>query len=500
LTTHPSHPSVTVAGLAAAVPGARLHDDAGRAGSVVLHDATLDSRAAGRGVLFVCRPGTRADGHEFAPEAVAAGSPALLVERVLPLDVPQVVVGDVAAATGEAAATIHGDPAGGLLLLGVTGTNGKTTTAYLLERILRAAGHVTGLIGTVRTLVAGKAVPGFLTTPEATDLQRLLASMVAQGVTAAVMEVSSHGLALGRMNGTRVDVAAFTNLSQDHLDFHASLDDYFAAKATLFTPARAAHGVVNVDDEWGRKLLGVASVPLTTVSALGAEADVVARQVETRPDGTAFEASAGGRTVRVSTPLPGEFNAHNALLALAVALAAGLELSAAVDGVAALEGVPGRMERVEAGQPFTVLVDYAHTPDSLERVLTAARGLGSGRVIVVVGCGGDRDQHKRPLMGRAASTLADVAVLTSDNPRSEDPDAIVAAMEAGARSVAGAAVRVQVDRRRGIALALAEARPGDVVVIAGKGHEDYQEVAGRRLPFDDRSVATALLAGEEGER
>ena len=476
---------------AAAGPDARV---LGRVAGVAVVDLTHDSREAGPGVLYACRPGLRADGHDFAPDAVRAGTPALLVERPLDLGVPQIQVGSVAAVLGPAAAAVHGNPSADLSVVGVTGTNGKTTITYLLDAIFAAAGTTTGLIGTVQTLIAGEAVPGVRTTPEATDLQRLLRRMHDRGATHVAMEVSSHGLALRRVDGTRFAAAAFTNLSQDHLDFHADFEDYFLAKARLFTPHFTSLGVVNVDDPYGRRLALSAPVDIVRVSAAGdAAADVVASDIDLAPDGSTFTAHLRGRSVRVRTWLPADFNVSNALVAMALAEATGIDPDVAAEGLARCRGVPGRMERVDAGQPFTVLVDYAHTPDSVEHVLHAARQLTRGRVISVVGCGGDRDAGKRPLMGRAAAEASDLAVLTSDNPRSEDPDAILAAVERGAASVRDATWRVVADRRAAIAAALTAAEPGDVVVIAGKGHETTQEFAHTTVEFDDRRVARELL-------
>lgn len=477
--------------------------------SLTVQDVTNDSRDAGPGVLFACRPGRHADGHDFAPAAVAAGSPALLVERILDLAVPQIRVESVAAALGDVAATVQGHPSTELVLAGVTGTNGKTTVTYLLESIFAAAGHTTGVLGTVTTRIAGQSVPGARTTPEAPELQRLLRRMVAAGVGAAAMEVSSHGLALGRVTGTRFAVAIFTNLSQDHLDFHADLEEYFTVKASLFTPRFTANAVVNVDDPFGRRIAAQAPVHVVRVGA-DPNTDVTARDVHSSRRGSTFTALLRGGSVPVRTSLPGHFNVTNALCALAAADAVGIDPDIAAAGVAALPGVPGRMEPVETGQPFTVLVDYAHTPDSLHNVLRAARelveagdehdhggqrpGRAGGRVIVVVGCGGDRDRGKRPLMGRAAAEGADLAVLTSDNPRSEDPGAILEAMVIGVREVPDAAYVLEPSRRDAIALALDEARPGDLVLIAGKGHETYQEVGDRVVAFDDRAVVRSLLA------
>jgi UDP-N-acetylmuramoyl-L-alanyl-D-glutamate--2,6-diaminopimelate ligase len=482
----------TLADLAAALPGqSRLHGDA----ATRITDVTHTHVEAGPGVLFACRPGRHADGHDFAPAALQAGSPALLVERVLDLPAAQLVVPSVADALGPVAAAVHGHPSEALLVLGVTGTNGKTTTVYLLEAILDAAGHTTGVIGTVETRVAGQSRGGVRTTPESSDLQRLFRGMVAEGVSAVAMEVSSHGLALGRMNGTRVDVAGFTNLSQDHLDFHGDLEQYFLAKARLFTPALADRAAVVVDDDFGRRLAETAPVPVTTVSVTG-PADVTAKDLDVRADGSTLRTAVRGEELRLGVRLPGRFNVANALLAVTMAAEAGIAPTVAAEAVAGVSGVPGRMQRVEAGQPFTVLVDYAHTPGALATVLEAAGALTDGRTIVVIGCGGDRDQGKRPLMGQAAVSRADLAVFTSDNPRSEDPAAIIEAMVAGAGDAGGRWV-AQPDRRAAIATALAEAAPGDVVVIAGKGHEATQEFADRVVAFDDRAVAQELLEGSE---
>ncbi len=466
---------ISLTDLLDALPRARL---AGApADEVHLTDVTHDSRQAGPGVLFACRPGERADGHDFAPAAVRAGAPALLVQRVLDLDVPQVVVADVATAMGPAAAAVHGHPSRALTLIGVTGTSGKTTTTYLLEGALRAAGHRTGLIGTI---------DGVRTTPESTDLQRLLRGMVDDGVTAVAMEVSSHGLALSRVAGTRFAAAGFTNLGLDHLDFHRDLADYEAAKAALFTPAYTDRAAVVVDGAAGQRIARAAAAAGLAVVRVSSDD---ATDVTLTPTGSTFTT----RALPVTLQLPGAFNVVNALLALALADAVGVDTGVAAAGLGRLAGVPGRMERVEAGQPFTVLVDYAHKPDALENVLRAARQLTAGRVIVVIGAGGNRDPGKRPVMGRAAATAADLVVITDDNPRDEDPAAIRAAVERGAREVAGAHWTVVPDRRAAIAAAIGEAGPGDVVVIAGKGHERYQEVGGQRHPFDDREVARALL-------
>lgn len=484
-------PDTTLTDLAALLPDAVLHG----VGQQPIADVTHDSRQAGPGVLFAARPGALADGHDFAAAAVEAGSTALLVQRHLPdVDADQLVVADVGAVLGRVAAVVHGDPTAGLSLIGITGTNGKTTTTYMVDAIWRAAGHTTGLVGTVETRVAGRTVAGIRTTPEATDLQRLFARMREEGVTAGTMEVSSHGLDLGRVDGTRLAVALFTNLSQDHLDFHPTMEAYFQAKAQLFDPRFTPLAVITADDAWGRRMVEVArdaGVDTWTLSRTDASADVTATDVLTDQHGARFTAVVAGQQVDVRIHIPGDYNVTNALGAIASAHRAGVSLEVAAAGIGTLAGVPGRMERVAAGQPFTVLVDYAHTPDSVANVLASARDLTDGRLLVVLGCGGDRDRGKRPLMARTAATGADVAILTSDNPRSEDPEAILDDMVAGLADP-GSVTRIT-DRRKAIAAALHEARPGDVVVIAGKGHEPYQELASGRIDFDDRAVARTIL-------
>ncbi|WP_131774027.1 UDP-N-acetylmuramoyl-L-alanyl-D-glutamate--2,6-diaminopimelate ligase, partial [Protofrankia symbiont of Coriaria myrtifolia] len=429
------------------------------------------------------------DGGSVADGAVAAG--------VGVADVPVLVAADPRALLGPVAARVYGDPSAALTLLGVTGTNGKTTVAYLLEAGLRAAGHTTGLIGTVQTRLAGTVLPSVRTTPEATDLQALLAVMAERGVTAAAMEVSSHAVALHRVGGIRFAGAAFTNLSQDHLDFHPSMEDYFAAKAALFTPERTGVSVIDTDTPWGRQL--AAAVPGAITCGTAADAHWRAVDVTAGPTGTTFRAlGPHGVDVRVGIALPGAFNVGNALVALALLVATGVPAPVAAAGLASLPGVPGRMERVDAGQPFLGLVDYAHTPDAVQTLLRTVRPLVSGRVIVVLGCGGDRDRRKRPLMGAAAAAGADLAIFTSDNPRSEDPELIIAQMCTGVGTLPPSArgrVMVEPDRAAAIRRAVGFARPGDAVVLAGKGHETGQEQAGVVTPFDDRDVLRAELAG-----
>ena len=472
---------------------------------------THDSRRVRPGDLYAALPGARQHGARFCRDAARAGAVAVLTDAggrdlATACGLPVFVVTDVRARLGEVAAWIYGLPSERLLLIGVTGTSGKTTTSYLLESGLRAGGHLTGLIGGVETRAGELAAPSELTTPEATDLQALFAVMAEQGVTAAAMEVSSHALALGRAEGAAFDVAIFTNLSQDHLDFHATLDDYFAAKAALFTPHYCRAGVVNIDDARGRELTGRAQVPVTTFSAAGSPAaDWRAVDVRCGADGSAFRViGPGGVEADVAIALPGPFNVANALGALVALVEAGVGLQYAVAGLGACPGVPGRLERVAAAdaQDFTILVDYAHKPGAVEAALRALRPVTQGKLTIVLGCGGDRDRAKRPLMAAAAASLADVAILTSDNPRSEDPLAILLAMLEGAAGVdrdQRAHVIVEPDRAAAIALAVNGAGKGDVVLVAGKGHERGQYAGGAVIPFDDREVAAeAAAARAEG--
>ena len=475
-------PQVPLSVVADAVRRAEIRGDAG----VQIREVAFDSREVPTGALFFCVPGANIDGHGHARDAIRAGAVALVVERWLDLDVPQVRVRSVRDAMGPMSSAVFDEPSGSLTVIGVTGTNGKTTVVHLLDAVLRAAGHRTGAIGTVGAHVGDEPVALSRTTPEAPDLVRLLARMRDSGVTALAMEVSSHALDLGRVGGVRFDAAVFTNLSQDHLDHHGTMERYFEAKASLFTEERIDHAVVNLDDRWGRRLLDVA-VPITTYG-LDPEADIRAENVRTTPEGLSF--TVDGREVR--SPLRGAFNVSNTLAAFAAARVIGLDDDPVLRGLADAEQVPGRMEPIEAGQDFLAVVDYAHTPDSIRTVLAAARPLATGRVIVVFGCGGDRDRAKRSPMGAAATEGADLTVITTDNPRSEDPSEIIAEVERGAAAGGGAFV-VEPDRRAAIRRALREARSGDVVVVAGRGHESVQEVGDRFLPFDDRVVVREEL-------
>ena len=494
---------MTLRRLTEGIPGARILGPGGAletraaVGDVEVTGVAYRSDRVAPGDLFCCLRGERADGHDFAAQAVERGAAALLVERPLPLPVPQALVPDARLGMALAAARAAGDPSRDLLVVGVTGTNGKTTSAFLLRSILDAAGLRCGLLGTVEMRIGGRTEPAERTTPESADLQALLARMRDSGDRACAMEVSSHALVQRRAAGVRFAAALFTNLTRDHLDYHADVEDYYLAKRALFRrpPAEGEDppAACNLDDPYGRRLreecggLGF---------AVDRPADVHPLDLRVGPTGFTARLATPRGPLDLVSPLRGRFNVANVCGAVAVAELLGLDHSAVAAGVAAVAGVPGRFEPVDAGQPFQVLVDYAHTPDSLKNVLRAARDLApGGRLLVVFGCGGDRDRGKRPQMGRVARDLADLAVVTSDNPRSEDPEAIIADILAGMGEGTGADVLVESDRRAAIALAAGRARAGDVVVIAGKGHESGQERNGVVTPFDDRVVAREVLEG-----
>ncbi len=472
--------------------GAQLRGD-----DVQLRDATHDSRQVASGWLFCALPGERVDGHTFASDAVANGATALLVERWLDEPVAQVRVPSTRAAVGRAAATIHNWPSRAMTTIGVTGTNGKTTVTYLLESAFAAAGRASGVIGTIESRIIGVPVAAERTTPESTDLQRLLATMVVRGVDAVAMEVSSHGLDLHRVDGTAFDVGIFTNLSQDHLDWHGSMENYFAAKARLFEPDRTRTAVIVIDDPWGQRLAASTATPCITVGRTP-DADVRIVSLTLGPHGGQAHVDWDGEQFAISTHLIGAFNVTNAVVAVIAAAISGMNREDAIAGVAACRRVPGRLERVEHPNGADVYVDYAHTPAAVAAVIDTVRGVRpDGKVIVVLGAGGDRDRAKRHPMGVALGT-ADVAVITSDNPRSEDPAAIAAEISAGVEEAqaAGATVEVvvELDRRRAIEYALQRAQPTDAVVIAGKGHERVQIIGSDVRSFDDVAVAREVLA------
>jgi UDP-N-acetylmuramoyl-L-alanyl-D-glutamate--2,6-diaminopimelate ligase len=476
------------------------------------------TRDVADGTLFFCVPGLKFDGHAFAARAAAAGAAALVCERDTGVALPQVLVPSVRRAMALIAARWYGRPSRELAVVGVTGTNGKTTTAHLVAGIFAAAGQPAGLLGTVVNRIGGRDDRVKLTTAESLDLQRMFREMVTAGDRACALEISSHALVQDRAAGIDFDAVVFSNLTRDHLDFHKDLDDYYAAKRRLFLPDEARNGtataVVNVGDEYGRRLArecrpaygddlwtyAVAEGPRVADDD-GHAADAVARELELNADSSAFVLAVPrlGVEERVTLLLAARFNVENALAAATAALALGLPVDAVLRGLAVTEGVPGRFQAVRTGQPFSVVVDYSHTPDSLENALRAARNITQGRVLVVFGCGGDRDRGKRPLMGEIGARLADRAFVTSDNPRSEEPLAIIDEIVAGVPAARAGVVTVDPDRRAAIRLALVEARAGDAVVIAGKGHEQGQIIGDRRIPFDDRAVAAELLADLRGE-
>ncbi|MFN2615587.1 MAG: UDP-N-acetylmuramoyl-L-alanyl-D-glutamate--2,6-diaminopimelate ligase [Thermoleophilaceae bacterium] len=466
----------------------------GGAPEVEISGLAYSSREVADGTLFFCVRGFTADGHDYAAEAVGRGAAALVCDHPLGLGVPEVVVDDVRQAMGPAAARFHGDPTAELRVVGITGTNGKTTTAYLVRHLLQAGGLRCGLLGTVKRVVGGVEEEVERTTPEAIDLQAAFRRMLDSGDGACAMEVSSHALELGRVACVRFAVRVFTNLTQDHLDFHGTMDEYFQAKRRLFED-QGGPAVVNFDDEYGRRLAGELDAPITF--GVESQADYTARDVEFDVAGTRFTCVTPDGAIELESPLPGLFNVQNLLGAIASARSLGVELASIRDAVRDSGRVPGRFEAVDEGQDFTLLVDYAHTPDSLENVLRAARGLTRGRLHVVFGAGGDRDRAKRPLMGEVARRLADRVIVTSDNPRSEDPEAILGQIVEGTGPDAGR----ELDRRRAIRSAVADAEPGDVIVIAGKGHEQGQEFeGGRKLPFDDVTEAREALRARLGAR
>jgi UDP-N-acetylmuramoyl-L-alanyl-D-glutamate--2,6-diaminopimelate ligase len=485
----------TLEALIAGLADERLRDPSTR----TIVGVTSDSRKVEPGWVFVAIGGEKADGHAYIAQALARGAVALVVDR--PFDcnsaphVPCVRVPDTRRALAQLANAFYGHPSDQLRLIGVTGTNGKTTSTYLLEAVHRAHGETPGVIGTVTYRYAGREQPARQTTPAPEDLQRLLREMVDAGVTHCIMEVSSHALAQDRVWGCRFAAALFTNLTQDHLDYHADMQAYYAAKARLFTDYEPGVAILNRDDPAGATLLRETPGPVITYG-FSPEADVGVHHLEMDAEGITLTARIRGECYGLRSRLIGRHNVYNILGALATAHGSALDLQCAIAGIEQLTTVPGRFERIDAGQPFAVLVDYAHTDDALRNVLQAARGVATGRVIAVFGAGGDRDRGKRPKMGRVAAEYADIAVITSDNPRTESPMAIIRAIEAGyLESGQTSRYHVIADRAQAIQEAISLAQAGDVVIIAGKGHETYQILGNERIPFDDRQVAMTALSG-----
>ncbi|MEZ5176249.1 MAG: UDP-N-acetylmuramoyl-L-alanyl-D-glutamate--2,6-diaminopimelate ligase [Acidimicrobiia bacterium] len=482
----------SLADLAAALPGVVAVDPA----IVSIIDITHDSRQAGPAIGFAAVHGMTVDGHRFAGEAAAAGAPMALVERRLDIGIPQIVVDDTRTAMAWLAAAVHGNPSADLAITGVTGTNGKTTITAMCEAAAAAADLRSGVIGTLGARIAGKPVPLQRTTPESTDLQRVLASMREADTDAVFMEVSSHALSLHRVDAIGFDVGAFTNLTQDHLDFHGDMESYFAAKRLLFDPNRIAHAVINVSDPYGQHIAESFPGAQTTV-AFGADADIRVDLVSENDRRSVAVLTRSTGRIELTVPLPGWFNALNAAMAFAICDTIGIDEDSIIAGLRDLPTVSGRMQRVEGTAGYTVVVDYAHTPAAIATVIKAARGMVDGRVIVVVGAGGDRDRDKRPLMGKAAAEHADVVIVTTDNPRSEDPSDIAAAVAKGAASVSNTPVDTVLARSEAILRAVSMAGTGDIVLILGRGHEPYQEVASTMIPFDDIVVAAEAVHQRE---
>lgn len=473
--------------LADVVGGTLAAPETGRI-EVSIVDVTHDSRQAGSGILFVAIRGALVDGHAFVPGVVAAGSPVVCVDHRTGSTVMEIVVPDTRRALGPLAASVHGDPSHFMKVIGVTGTNGKTTVTHYTESIASSAGLSTGLIGTIHTRIGDEAVRSTHTTPEASDFQRLLARMRDNGAEFVAVEVSSHALELGRVGATTFAVAAFTNFSQDHLDFHGDMDSYRAAKLRLFDEYEVGTAVVNIDDEVGKEIAGTFHGSLLRV---GADGEIRHSKMAPTALGTSFRLTTPWGSAELTAPVVGSFNVENAVMAAACSLAAGLGFDEVVSGLQSLAGVPGRFEVVSADDPVRVIVDYAHTPEGIMEAVATARSLGGRRVIAVIGAGGDRDQAKRPLMGWAVSS-ADLAIVTSDNPRSEDPaaiaDAVVSGLDSSTESI------VDLDRSSAISKAISAAGDGDIVLILGRGHEPLQEIAGEMRPFDDREVARKALS------
>ena len=452
----------------------------------------VDSRKAAQGALFFCTPGLQVDAHKFAPQAVEKGAVALVVQRRLDVDVPQVLVEDVRTALSYMAAEYFGNPAEKLMMIGITGTKGKTTTSFLVKSILEAAGIKTGLIGTVCSMIGEETIPNRLTTPDPVETQTLLRRMVDAGMQCVIMEVSAHALDMHRLAGVKFKVGAFSNFSQDHLDYFPDMDAYFAAKMRLMDPAVCETIVYNVDDERVGAAVRKIDCPKLRIG-IRESSDVYANDIEIGERGCSFLMTWHKRfRTTISLHLAGIFNVYNALMAAGIAICAGVGPESIRQGLENVYAVPGRIELLDTGTPYRVILDYAHSPDSLENVLKAVRQTARGRMIALFGCGGDRDKAKRPMMGEIGGKLADFCILTSDNPRGEDPMVILDAIEAGIKPT-GCEYTVIENRREAIRYALTHAEPGDVVVLAGKGHETYQEIKGVRHPFDEKVVVRELL-------
>ena len=452
-----------------------------------------DSREKTENGLFFCIPGARVDAHNFAPQAVANGCTALVVERLLDLPVPQIRVESVRSAMAYMAAAFYGFPARKLRMIGICGTKGKTTTSFLLKAIMEKAGYVTGLIGTTGNMIGDKHIKSNLTTPDPVDLHRCLHQMVDEGVEVVVMEVSAHAVDMHRLDGITYEAACYTNLSQDHLDYFGTMENYFQTKKSFFMHGAVLNAALNEDDETSDRIIEDISIPYLTYG-ISSEADVFAREIEITEEGVSFSIMLRGvEDMQVNMQLTGMFNVYNALAAASLAMILGVQNADIKAGLESLKNVPGRVEMLDTRTPYKVILDYSHSPDALENILSTVRTFTRNRLIVLFGCGGDRDQGKRPIMGEIAGRLADYSILTSDNPRTEDPIAILEAIEAGAKAVGGSYTVIE-NRREAIRYALEMGRDGDVIILAGKGHETYQEIMGVKKPFDEKVVVDELLA------
>ena len=484
----------TAKALAEIIKGIEAQASSGNS-QIIVRGMSMDSRRVQPGDLYACVPGFQVDGHDFALNAIASGAVALVVERFLPLNVPQVKVFNVRQVLGPLAATVYDHPSKQLELVGVTGTNGKTTITYLIEKIGTKHGKKVGLIGTLGSRIDGREIPGERTTPEAIEIQKLLGEMVAEGVSLAVMEVSSHAMDLGRVSGCEFDAGIFTNLTQDHLDYHKTIADYLYTKSSLFSNLKGKKqpkiSILNGDDS-SFKMLSQASAAPVVSYGINNEVDYRAENVEVTSEGVRFVVRFRESRQDIQYSTPGVFSVYNALAAFVWGVERGYNPVTVAEALAEISGVPGRFESIRLGQPFQVIVDYAHTPNGLENVGQTARGFTKGRLITVFGCGGDRDRGKRPLMAEAASEWSDFVIVTSDNPRTEDPDQIIKEVLIGISGVDHVALR---DRREAIWSACRMARPGDTILIAGKGHETYQIFGTEAHPFDDREVAREALRG-----
>lgn len=470
--------------LAKATPHTLIGED------VEVNELRYNSRKVEKGDVFCCVVGTFADGHKYAAQAVEAGAAALVVERQLDLDVPQILVENTRIAMAEMAAAYYGNPADEMVMVGITGTNGKTSTSYMLKSIAERMGKKVGLIGTIRNMIGDIIIDTERTTPESVDLQRILRQMKDEKVDVVIMEVSSHSLDQKRVHGITYDVGCFTNLTQDHLDYHKTFENYFAAKKLMF--AQCEKAVINLDDSYAADMVAGVDIPVLTVG-VREQADVTASEIDITTRGVQFDFNYRNVTSRFNVPIPGLFSVFNAMSAAGIALSLGWTLDSIKYGLEHMVSVSGRLEPLPTGKnEFTVLLDYAHTPDALENLLKTVRGFATGRVVTLFGCGGDRDHAKRPIMGEIAGRFSDFAIVTSDNPRSEDPMEIIASVEDGVKK-SGCEYVVIENRREAIEYALKNAKKNDVIILAGKGHENYQEINGGKQPFDEKEIVAEIL-------